>query len=55
MSLGSISVYVVLTADCSIFGRATAGLDVIHAIEEAKVDKNDKPWEDIKMVSIDVM
>ncbi|KAJ9114892.1 hypothetical protein QFC20_001264 [Naganishia adeliensis] len=39
----------------TVFGRATAGLDVIHAIEDAKVDKTDKPWEDIKMVSIDVV
>jgi peptidylprolyl isomerase domain and WD repeat-containing protein 1 len=38
----------------SIFGRATAGLDVIHAIEEARTDKTDKPYDDIKMVSIDI-
>lgn len=38
----------------SVFGRATAGLDVIHAIEDARVDKTDKPYEDIKMVSISI-
>jgi peptidylprolyl isomerase domain and WD repeat-containing protein 1 len=29
-------------------------LDVIHAIEEARTDKTDKPYDDIKMVSIDI-
>ncbi|KAG7562564.1 hypothetical protein FFLO_02038 [Filobasidium floriforme] len=38
----------------TIFGRATAGLDVIHAIEDVRCDKTDKPFEDIKMVSIDI-
>ncbi|KAJ9091648.1 hypothetical protein QFC19_009018 [Naganishia cerealis] len=38
----------------TVFGRATAGLDVIHAIEDTRVDKTDKPYEDIKMVSIDI-
>jgi peptidylprolyl isomerase domain and WD repeat-containing protein 1 len=38
----------------SVFGRATSGLDVIHAIEDTRVDKTDKPYEDIKMVSIDI-
>ncbi|KAJ9105420.1 hypothetical protein QFC21_001791 [Naganishia friedmannii] len=38
----------------TVFGRATSGLDVIHAIEDTRVDKTDKPYEDIKMVSIDI-
>lgn len=38
----------------TIFGRAVAGLDVIHSIEQVRVDKTDKPQEDVKMVSIDI-
>jgi len=37
-----------------IFGRAIGGLDIIHDIENVKVDKNDKPWEEVKMMSISV-
>ena len=29
-------------------------MDVVHAIEKAKTDKNDKPYDDIKMVSITI-
>ncbi|CED84173.1 peptidyl-prolyl cis-trans isomerase [Phaffia rhodozyma] len=38
----------------TVFGRATLGLDVIHAIEDVRTDKGDKPYDDIKMVSIDI-
>ncbi|PWN52988.1 peptidyl-prolyl cis-trans isomerase cyp15 [Violaceomyces palustris] len=38
----------------TVFGRATAGMDVIHSIENCKVDKNDKPREDIKIINITV-
>ncbi|KAJ1954509.1 Peptidyl-prolyl cis-trans isomerase cyp15, partial [Dispira parvispora] len=38
----------------TVFGRVTAGMDVVHAIEQVKVDKQDKPLEDITIVSIDV-
>ncbi|RUP43816.1 peptidyl-prolyl cis-trans isomerase [Jimgerdemannia flammicorona] len=37
----------------TIFGRATAGMDVIHSIEQVKVDKEDKPYEDIKILNIE--
>ncbi|GAA95944.1 uncharacterized protein L969DRAFT_69776 [Mixia osmundae IAM 14324] len=38
----------------TIFGRAIAGLDVIHAIENTRVNaKTDMPWEEIKIVSVD--
>ncbi|KAH9860321.1 hypothetical protein J1614_011651 [Plenodomus biglobosus] len=37
----------------TIFGRAIAGLDVVHKIENARVYK-EKPEEDIKIISIDV-
>lgn len=38
----------------SIFGKAYGGLDIVHDIEDAKVDKNDKPFDDIKMSSISI-
>lgn len=38
----------------TIFGRATGGLDVIHSIEDVRVDKTDKPFDEIKMLSIDI-
>ncbi|OAL53471.1 hypothetical protein IQ07DRAFT_585384 [Pyrenochaeta sp. DS3sAY3a] len=37
----------------TIFGRAIAGMDVVHQIENAKVYK-EKPEEDIKIISISV-
>lgn len=39
---------------CSIFGRATAGLDVIHEIENVRTDKGDKPHDEIRIVSVEV-
>lgn len=38
----------------TIFGRAVSGLEVIHAIENVKANKVDKPFEDIKIINIDV-
>ncbi|KAJ3328777.1 hypothetical protein HDU76_009310 [Blyttiomyces sp. JEL0837] len=38
----------------TIFGRATAGMDVIHRIEKVRTDKNEKPFDDIKILSIEV-
>nr|KAJ3417924.1 Peptidyl-prolyl cis-trans isomerase cyp15 [Polyrhizophydium stewartii] len=38
----------------TIFGRATAGMDVIHRIENLAVDKNDKPHDEVRIMSIDV-
>jgi peptidylprolyl isomerase domain and WD repeat-containing protein 1 len=35
-----------------VFGRVTKGSDVVHAIENSKTDKQDRPHVDIKMVSI---
>lgn len=32
----------------------TAGLEVVHTIENVKTNKNDKPYEDIKIINIDV-
>lgn len=38
----------------TIFGRVLSGLEVVHAIENVKTNKVDKPYEDIKIVSIDI-
>ena len=34
--------------------QVTKGNDVVITIEKAKTDRNDKPFEDIKIVNIDV-
>ncbi|KAL4069951.1 hypothetical protein V8B97DRAFT_2104546 [Scleroderma yunnanense] len=38
----------------TIFGRVFSGLEVVHSIENVKVNKMDKPLEDIKISNIDV-
>ncbi|CEJ00692.1 Putative Peptidyl-prolyl cis-trans isomerase cyp15 [Rhizopus microsporus] len=38
----------------TVFGRVTAGMDVVHSIESEKVDKTNKPLEDIKIINIDI-
>ena len=38
----------------TIFGRVLRGLEVVHAIENVKTDKYDKPLEDITIINIEV-
>jgi len=38
----------------TIFGRCTSGLEVVHVIENVRTNKMDKPYEDIKIVNVDV-
>lgn len=38
----------------TIFGRVISGLEVVHTIENVKTNKLDKPYEDIKIINIDV-
>jgi len=38
----------------TIFGRCIAGMDVVHAIEKVKVDKNDKPYDDVNIINIEI-
>ncbi|GAA6034734.1 hypothetical protein JCM8097_001144 [Rhodosporidiobolus ruineniae] len=38
----------------SIFGRALSGFETIHNIENARTDKTDKPFEDIKITSVSI-
>ncbi|EJD50595.1 hypothetical protein AURDEDRAFT_135422 [Auricularia subglabra TFB-10046 SS5] len=39
----------------TIFGRVFSGLEVIHAIENVRTNHQDKPFEDIKIINIDVL
>ena len=36
----------------TVFGKVSAGMDVVKRIEDAKVDKNDKPRQDIRIVNV---
>ncbi|KAL9935267.1 hypothetical protein V8E36_005615 [Tilletia maclaganii] len=36
----------------TVFGRAVGGFDVIHAIENARTGKDDKPRDDIKIINV---
>ncbi|CBJ32259.1 peptidylprolyl isomerase domain and WD repeat containing 1 [Ectocarpus siliculosus] len=38
----------------TVFGRVTAGMDVVQTIEASKVDKTDKPFSEMKIISIDI-
>ena len=38
----------------TIFGRVLSGLEVVHAIENVKTSKSDKPYEDIKIVNVGI-
>ncbi|KAF9134592.1 Peptidyl-prolyl cis-trans isomerase cyp15 [Mortierella sp. 14UC] len=38
----------------TVFGRAVTGMDVIHNIENLKVDKTDKPFEEVKILNIEI-
>ena len=38
----------------SIFGRVLSGLETVHAIENVKTNKADKPYEDIKIINIEI-
>lgn len=38
----------------TVFGRVTKGTEVVQAIEKVRTDKDDKPYEDIKIISIKI-
>lgn len=38
----------------TVFGRVERGMDVVHAIEKVRCDKNDKPYDDVKIVSVTI-
>ncbi len=39
----------------TVFGRVEAGIDVVQSIAKVKVNKDDKPLMDIKIVSVVAM
>lgn len=39
----------------TVFGRVVRGMDVVQVIEKVKTDRNDKPFEDIKIINIDAL
>jgi len=38
----------------TVLGRATAGFDIIHNIEHLKVDKLDRPYEEMKIMNVEL-
>jgi peptidylprolyl isomerase domain and WD repeat-containing protein 1 len=38
----------------TIFGRVSKGMDVVEKIAQAKTDRQDKPLDDIKIISISI-
>ena len=38
----------------TVFGRVEQGLDVVQMIEKVPCDQNDKPYDDVKIVSITI-
>jgi peptidylprolyl isomerase domain and WD repeat-containing protein 1 len=38
----------------TVFGRVVKGMDVVQGIEKVKTDKNDKPYQDIKILNVTV-
>ena len=39
----------------TIFGRVVKGMDVVVTIEKAKVNKGDRPYDDIKIMNITLL
>lgn len=39
----------------TIFGRVTKGMDVVLLIDKVKVNRNNKPLEDIRIMNITVI
>ncbi|XP_071723105.1 peptidyl-prolyl cis-trans isomerase CYP71-like [Rutidosis leptorrhynchoides] len=38
----------------TVFGRVVKGMDVVQGIEKVKVGKNDKPYQDVKILNVTV-
>ena len=39
----------------TVFGRVTSGMDVVHAIEDVQKGANDRPVEDVRILSVRVV
>lgn len=44
-----------LDGQYTVFGEVISGMDVIDAIEKAETDRNDRPLEDIKIISMSIV
>lgn len=38
----------------TVFGRVIKGMDVVQAIEKVKTDRDDKPYQDVKILSVTI-
>ena len=38
----------------TVFGRVSKGMETVQSIGAAKVDKEDKPYEEIKIINVSV-
>ena len=38
----------------TVFGRVTRGTDTVQTIENVKTDRHDKPFDDIKIINVDL-
>ncbi|KAG2329978.1 hypothetical protein Bca52824_001158 [Brassica carinata] len=38
----------------TVFGRVVKGMDVVQGIEKVKTDKNDRPYQDVKILNVTV-
>lgn len=38
----------------TVFGRVTRGMDVVMMIEKVKVDKDDRPEEEVRMLNVEI-
>lgn len=38
----------------TVFGRVFKGMDICTMIENVKTDRNDKPLDDVRILSVDV-
>ena len=39
----------------TVFGRVTSGMEVCQAIENSRCNRFDKPFEDIKIINIEII
>ena len=44
-----------LDNEYTVFGQVTSGIDIVLRINKIKTDKNERPIEDVKIISIDVI